>query len=71
MILQWSNQLGQSVEEGCRKARAGSVGRVPESETWKWRESAGKRGLEVEEGCRKARFGSGGKVPESEARECG
>ena len=52
------------VEEGCRNARLGSGGRVPECEACKWREVAGKRGLEVEEGCRKARLGS---VDEAEA----
>ena len=33
-------------EEGCRKARLGVGGRVPESEAWSGRKSTGNRGLD-------------------------
>ena len=42
-------------EEGCRKARLGVGGRVPESQAWSGRK------------CRKARLGVEGRVPENEA----
>ena len=65
-------------EEGCRKARLGVGGKVPESEAWSGRKSAGKRGLEWKEEyrktrlgvggrCRKTWHGVGGRVPETEA----
>ena len=41
-----ANYLPKNLEEGCRKARFGVGGRVPESEEWDGSKGSGKRGLE-------------------------
>ena len=41
-----TGKRGLEWEGGCRKARLGVGGKVPESETWNGRKGAGKRGLE-------------------------